>query len=188
MITSRHLWSLAGVISGLLIVTAIHWPWKPHLAKPHYDLHDKNPAIRAAAVRQLYDEHKIIQMLDDENADVRFLAVQRLAESGPDGAMALIPMLADENKMVRVEAARSLRSIGPSAYSAVCAGLQDEDPRIRVGCAKAAPYGKNDKEGGNWPAQMARDLAPFLRNLLNDEDPEVRENAAKALERVNSYR
>lgn len=187
MITSRHLWSLTGVISGLLIVTAIHWPWKPHLAKPHYDLHDKNPAIRAAAVPKLIgsdDERLVIEMLDDEDPDVRLLAVQKLGVDGPGGA-ALIRMLGDERKMVRREAIVILSYKRPGALAALEAGLQDKNPLIRSGSAQALFIDRYDKEQSYWKKEEAMNVIPILRDLLNDENAEVRENAVKALERIN---
>jgi HEAT repeat protein len=158
------------------------------------DLRDPNPAVRAAAVRALSRtdrRHLLIGMVEDEDADVRLLAVMRLGGPGPDApprCRALIDALDDQHAGVRREAARSLGAVGPSAWPALEQALQDKRPRLRAGAALALDLTCWEKDPDPWPAVQAKTVVPSLEKLLTDNDPEVRRNAAQALKDIDRCR
>jgi HEAT repeat protein len=85
---------------------------------------------------------------------------------------------------VRRAAAESLGASWPSTEKVLTDALTDSDPRVRAGAAFAlswVPDGMRDRE---VTAAQAEPLRPLLRNLLNDENSEVRRNASRALERI----
>jgi HEAT repeat protein len=184
---------LIGVLAGLAfwgvaaVVSAIAGVWHPGA---RYSLTDPNPAVRAAAVRELKrdgNEQLLIDRLRDEDPDVRLLAAQRLGREDASGAVlaALITALKDEHAGVRREAAWSLGKSGPNAWPHLRDALRDEDPRGRAGAALALSNAYRHKEPHPWPSQESKTLVPILNELVNDADPEVRRNAEAALHDVS---
>jgi HEAT repeat protein len=184
---------LIGVLAGLAfwgiaaVVAAIAGVWHPGA---RYSLTDPNPAVRAAAVRELErdgNEQLLIDRLKDEDADVRLLAAQRLGGPGTNAAAlaALVGALKDEHAGVRREAAWSLGESGPGAWPHLRDALCDEDPRVRAGAALALSDAYRHKEVHPWPSQESKALVPILNELVNDPDPEVRRNAEAALHYVS---
>jgi HEAT repeat protein len=126
---------LVVVVAGLLIVGVVAVVRRPH-ARWVARLGDENPAVRAAAIRAMAEEGNeklIIGMLEDEDADVRLVAVMELVREyhekderdkkydgrGTARAYALVPLLGDEHLGVRREVMRALRLLGPDARPAL---------------------------------------------------------------------
>lgn len=157
----KHPW-LIGVLAGLAfwgiagIVGAVSGVWHPGARD---SLTDPNPAVRAAAVRELKrdgNEQLLIDRLKDDDADVRLLAVQRLGERGlkrAERAAALFAALKDDDLSVRREAAWSLGGLGPDAEPLIQQAEQDEDPRVREGARLAAKHARDPKERLFWHRQ-----------------------------------
>jgi HEAT repeat protein len=157
---------------------------------PRAAFRDPNPAVRVAAIRALgwhEDASFLIPALRDENADVRLMAAMRLGGAGAGGterAKALVEALDDPHLGVRREASEALCSIGPKSGPVLCRALGDPRPRVRAGAARALS-GAGCGNDGRQRAPGERDTAlPLLRKLLADEDAEVRDNAATALQRI----
>jgi HEAT repeat protein len=152
-------------------------------------LHDPNPAVRAAAVRGLdvnADADRLLTTLEDGDSDVRLLSAMRLAErrSGtPDTVVALIKALKDRHAGVRRAAAEALGGWWPDTEKALTDALTDADPRVRAGAAFALSWAHSSRDERVVTAAQAERLRPLLRELLNDENAEVRQNASRALGR-----
>ncbi|HKI34089.1 MAG TPA: HEAT repeat domain-containing protein [Gemmataceae bacterium] len=179
---------LAAVVSGVLVIV---------FRSPRVDaeLRDPNPAVRAAAVRRLNvdsDADRLLSSLKDDDSDVRLLSAMRLGArpSGKPGigaerkAPALIEALKDRHAGVRRAAAESLGELWPATEKALTEALTDSDPRVRAGAAFALSWAPNGMSGREVTAAQAEPLLPLLHDLLNDEDSEVRQNAARALEQI----
>jgi HEAT repeat protein len=115
---------------------------------------------------------------------VRLLAIERLGDSGRNGAVALVHLLNDDHAGVRREAAWSLGHIGSDAWPPIKEALQDEKPRVRAGAALALANVYHDKGNDRWPSREREAIVPILSKLLTDQDPEVGRNAKEALERI----
>jgi HEAT repeat protein len=188
-------WATAAVAFGPPIVAfaIVFWPWHPRWEEA---LRDPNPAVRAAALRKMSrdgNEQLLIDALKDENADVRFLAAEKLRGQGPKGAeraSALCRALEDDRYWVRREAAWSLSWIGPEAWPALREALNDENPLVKAGAALALRDACHHKESRDcpWPARESEAVAPELRRLRSDADPEVSRRAQKALDEILWYR
>jgi HEAT repeat protein len=150
-------------------------------------LSDENPAVRAAAIRAMGwygDANLLSEALRDENADVRLLAAQHLGGRGPQGerrAAALVDALKDSHAGVRQAAAESLCSIGPESAQALIKSVSDPDPRVRAGAALALGDVGLSKESRQRAPDEVQTITPLLNKLLDDEDAEVRRNAATTL-------
>jgi HEAT repeat protein len=149
-------------------------------------LHDANPGVRLAAVRDLDRDagvDRLIDALNDEDADVRMVAANRLGQGDRHAEKktpALVEALRDRHPCVRREAALSLGMIGPPAVPALCEALHDADPRVRAGAALALGNGK-PKEPPDWGPDGARIVVPALSKALKDDNADVRRLAAQAL-------
>jgi HEAT repeat protein len=101
-------------------------------------------------------------------------------EHAPDPIRRLIAKLSDEDRFERVEAARQLGRLGPEATAAVPAllrALGHQDKWLRVAAAQAL--------GSLGPAaEPVGPVAFALRRAMQDEDPDVRNAAAEALQKV----
>jgi HEAT repeat protein len=187
----RHV-TAAGVVLavavGVVLILAI--PTR----KLDAELRDPNPAVRAAAVRSLdaeTDSDRLLAALKDENADVRLLSVMQLGNRRPERkaplteqeAAGLIEALKDHHMSVRREAAEVLARLWPCSEAAVIRGLKDSDAYARAGAALAVSQAPDGRLGREVTPVQEESLQPLLRDLLNDEDPEVRANAALALYR-----
>jgi HEAT repeat protein len=175
---------------GLILVVAALILWIPHCPRAS-SVRGEGPAARAAAIRKLDrfgNEHLLIEALQDEDADVRILAAGRLAGLGPKGAeraRALVRALGDRHAGVRREAAWSLGLIGQDALPPVRDALASEDPTVRAAAVLTIEMGLSHKGGGPWPARELESVAPVLRELLKDPDPQVRHNAGRAMKRLD---
>jgi HEAT repeat protein len=148
---------------------------------------DANPAVRAEAIRAMGwhgDAAVLIEALRDENADVRLLAAEDLGGSDlTDGRQtgALIAALSDPHAGVRRAAAESLLSIGPESAPALIKALTDPDPRVRAAAALALGDFGLDRGWRRRAPDELQTVTPLLNKLLDDEDAEVRRNAAHTL-------
>jgi HEAT repeat protein len=148
---------------------------------------DENPAVRVEAIRAMGwhgDANVFIDALRDENADVRLLAAEHLG--GGDfkderQSAALIAALKDPHAGVRRVAAESLLSIGPESAPALIKALTDPDPRVRAGAALALGDVRLDRGWRRRAPDEGQTITPLLKTLLDDEDAEVRRNAADTL-------
>jgi HEAT repeat protein len=156
-------------------------------------LHDPSPMARLAAIDSLLriDKTRIDEaapvLLDLSQKpyflDVRFKAVRGLVEHAPEKAKALVPWLSieltDVNPDARLEAATLLAHLEPErtrhTVLAVLPALWSPDLRVR---------GKVVRALGSLEAK-AREAVPAIVHLLQDDVPEVREEAAKALRAID---
>lgn len=121
----------------------------------------------------------LAEALRNPSAETRYHVARALARVGPGAAPAtqtLTQILADEDWEVRMEAAWALAAIGPAARDAVPAlivALRDGNTEVRRSAAWSIGH-----VGG---AQAA---ASALREALKDPDREVRDAAARVLERI----
>jgi len=156
-------------------------------------LHDPNPAVRAAAVRSLdtdSETDRLLAALKDENPDVRLLSAMRLGgyhySSNPQNpekrALALIEALKDGHAGVRRSAAYSLAELWPTSEDILTAALKDRDPRVRAGAVVAIRHvpSVRIKDRNGISRAQAKELLHRVEPLLDDEDAEVRDYAAKA--------
>jgi HEAT repeat protein len=165
--------------------------WPRSRTRTSVRLDDESPAVRAAAIRSFRgDRRLLVKMLDDEDSDVRQVAVMALVEpyqeneggSGAERARALVRALGDERLSVRREAAWSLSWLGPGSWPVLREAMEDKNPRIRAGAALALTYGHPMRET-RWSWRNEGGFRPLLERLTTDPDPEVRKNATKALGR-----
>jgi HEAT repeat protein len=147
------------------------------------ELQHEDPAIRAAAVRALAragKRERLRDCLDDEDPDVRLLAVQRVG--GDDVIALLIRALADPHAGIRRDTAGRLWEARPSSVPALTEALGDANPRVRAGAALAlSNFVRWKKDVRELKSDEAERVAPPLCLLLKDPDAEVRRNAARAL-------
>jgi HEAT repeat protein len=159
------------------------------------DLRDPNPAVRAAAVRRLdvnSDTDRLLSSLKDDDSDVRLLSAMRLGErysrrpaTGAERlAPALIEALKDRHAGVRRAAAEALAEWWPGTEKALTDALTNSDRRVRAGAALALSWAHSVRDDREVTAAQAESLRPVLRELLNDEDSDVRQNAAQALKGI----
>jgi HEAT repeat protein len=153
------------------------------------DPRDTNPAVRVAAIRDVKESihiNLLIEALHDEDAEVRMVAVQRLhwqAREAANSVPSLIETLKDKHAGIRLEAAKTLSEIGPPAGKALIEALRNPDSLVRSGAALAlAGVGKAMGLGRVRADGEAEAIVPILKELLQDEDLEVRRNAAHTLE------
>jgi HEAT repeat protein len=99
-------------------------------------------------------------------------------------AAALVDLLKDRHAGVRRIAAETLGWMWPGSESALTAALKDSNPRVRAGAAFAMSRALVAREEREVTPEQAAVVLPLLRDLLNDEDAEVRRNAAEALGRL----
>ena len=120
---------------------------------------------------------ELIQVVKDNDVDLRYVAADALDEIGPPAVPVLIQALKDGEEVLRERAAEALGRIGPGAKHAVPALIQvlkDQDSRVRVAAAWAL--------GRIGPA--AKDALPALNELLKDEFKDGREAAEEALKKI----
>jgi HEAT repeat protein len=181
----RRLYCIGILLVILAVGASARWYWGRDPAK---QLREMTPAERVAAIRDTggnADVDFLLAALKDEDADVRIVAAQHLHRDGWRGAeraAALVAALRDPHTGVRREAAESLCRIGPDASSALCEALKDPDPRVRAGAALAlgdVGFGMGDRRPRAKGEEQI--IEPILKELLNDDDPEVRKNAAHTL-------
>jgi HEAT repeat protein len=180
----------AGPVLLVFCVWRVHHAlWSPQNAR----LDDENPAVRAAAIRSLPprgNEDLVIKMLEDEDADVRLVAVMALdwgnnadAGSVAKRARAFVRALGDELLHVRREAAWALSWLGSASWPALREALEDQNPRIRAGAALSFTYRHPKEESTLLWEEKRIDFYSLLERLTNDPDAEVCKYARKALGR-----
>jgi vesicle coat complex subunit len=174
------------LVAGMWVAASWWRSWRV----PRLD--DESPGVRAAAIRALPrkgNEARLIQMLEDEDSDVRLVAIMALVEPyherendcGALRARALVRALGDDQLSVRREAAWSLSFLGPDSWPVLREALEDDNPRVRAGAALALTY-RHPKAPNTWPSkQQLEDFRRLLQRLTADSDPEVRHNATVAL-------
>ncbi len=146
-------------------------------------LEDKDPGVRATAVVTLASSAPDMglqaarSLLGDPDPSVRAASARILGESGdPSLVGVLARAFEDPDWQVRQQAVASAASLGgAAASSALLAALTDPVGVVRLAAVRGLGRlgGKGEGEGEGLP-----DLA---RLILEDEDWEVRVEAAKAL-------
>jgi hypothetical protein len=152
--------------------------WKKHW------LSDPNPAVRAYAIRSFHlDDRVLLNALQDDDPDVRLLATARF---GSNRIETFIQLLNDENPSVRREAAWKISYFGPTSWPILRGVLNEGNSRERAGVALALRDAfRNRSDYRCWPSNEKKEIIPILRNLLNDEDQEVRRNVERTLEVID---
>ena len=137
----------------------------------------------------------ILGRLDDPAPEVREEAARTLGRIGAvDAVEPLIRRLRDPNSTIRPEAAAALGQIGDRrAVPALEEGLASPLPEIKTACARAleAIQRPRDSSGTTQALRAVEDPSDGLTvsdivRRLDDPDPEVRDEAARALGRVGS--
>lgn len=147
--------------------------------------HDANPDAWAAAEKELTDlggaaASTLAKHLKDDDPLARELAVQYLAQLGPDAAEAaeeLVAALNDSSPMVRVNAAATLLALNASvdaAQSVLSELLASEDPTVRLPAAISL---------SSIEATTAEAIAT-LTDLLTASDSSIRRTAVETLGRL----
>jgi HEAT repeat protein len=155
----------------------------------------------------------LIRALSHPNNDVRRAAAKGLGRAGrylnQEAISALERATADQDEFVMIYATEALGAVGPAAISALCNVLRDRpDPEgIYYHVAQAlirvrdvgilARLMKDDSVHVRRTASYALTMATFeeidwnaipaLAEAMLDEDGQVRENAARALERIGRF-
>ena len=129
----------------------------------------------ASAGAEVADFPKLIDALQDKGDRVRWDAILRLSDQGPDAVPHLIAALKHENEHVRRGAARALGQIGPRAMAAAPALIEasdDPDDRVRgvVGFVLSLQSGPLDKSA-----------VPLLVDCLDHRRLGVRQYAIRSL-------
>lgn len=142
---------LISCYAAALFVPIIAVPWIT-LSLPDWrnapTLDDPNPAVRVAALRAIGSRGHVdllIRGLQDEDADVRYVAAVELPARGRDAGShvkELIALLKDEHKHVRGAAIGTLNAIGVPANPAL---LECSD-RSRSAC----PFRRTCEFGACW--------------------------------------
>ena len=123
---------------------------------------------------------RLIDLLHDDDSEVRWRAAMTLGKIGPAARVAvpkLVDALKDEDALVREHAAEALGEIGPDAREAVPAlavALRDPDARVRRDAVRSL---------GQIGA-AAKAAVPDMRLLLDDKEERVWKAARTALKQV----
>jgi ABC-type transporter Mla subunit MlaD len=96
----------------------------------------------------------------------------------------LMASLKDSHRGVRREAAEALHHIGAAAAPTLIEALGDPDPRIRAEAASAVSVVATTERRAPSADELAS-AASALENVLQDEDAEVRKNAANSLDYIH---
>jgi HEAT repeat protein len=124
----------------------------------------------------------LAEALRDTNPEVRRETAHVLQRMGPEakGAVpALAEALGSSERSLRESAAAALRAMGPEAVGAVpelVRGLEVGDDSFRITCCRTLVTIGSE----------AREAIPALEERTHDEDQEVRDAAAQALEHIRS--
>lgn len=145
-------------------------------------MRDVSPRVRRRAARAIGDQgpaaqaalQLLISGLKDPDPSVRRDCVGALGRLGPaaqSAAAAMVPLLSDPEARTRAVIAVALKRIGRGAVPALLSGLQANDPDLRGRCVTLL-------------GQIAPDdpqVREALRELNDDENPEVRERLDEAM-------
>ena len=164
-------------------------------------LNDDVPAIRTGAaevlgkIKDSRATEPLIQALKDETWGVREKAAEALGRIKDSRAVEpLIQALKDETWGVRETAIEALSRIGKSAVVPLVEALEDEDAGVRTETARALqelrwrPKNHSHKASysiarKDWDelVRLGRPAVASLIKVLKDEEPRVREKAARTL-------
>lgn len=138
--------------------------------------HTVFPGEKAAETLIAFGPHAVeplISALKDKNLDIRRMAASILGNiKDPRAVSPLTVALNDENRNVRMMAAWSLAQIGTPSIESLVAALRDGDSPARGDAAWA--LGK---------IKHPRAVEPLIE-ALEDEKPDIQQDAAKALEKI----
>lgn len=136
----------------------VSWPGQPY-AIPQQDFSTVAGCIAA---------------LRSPNLATRYLAFEKLSESGADAEPALAEMFQDDpNPRFRARALWLLGQIAGKAQHSVDVAIADQDPDIRI-------------TGLRLARRMELDIVPVVKALAADESPQVRRECAIALRHCRS--
>ena len=158
-------------------------------------------AVRALRTMDGASSHiaidEMVHRLDDPDPEVREEAARALGRIGlsdPEAVDALVSRLRDSQSTIRPDAAQALGQIGdPRAIPALVEGLACPLPEVQDACAHALQAIKKPVRSTRTARAIRRmeDASDGLTvtdlvGRLDDPDPMVREEAARALGRVGS--
>ena len=125
-------------------------------------------------------ESKVIALLDQGNAGVRYLAVKTLGAMGSRTALPkLEKLVTDRHEMLRLAGVDAVGEIGQfKSYPVLLARLKDPEEKKSVRLHAGEALGK---------LGAALDVVPELIKLLSDEDVNYREMAVKSIARLVGY-
>ena len=161
-------------------------PAGPEAVPPLRDLLGSDNAVPALRALARYGDKaaavvpRAIELLRDEDSEVRWNAARTLGKIGPaakEAVPALTAAMHDREALVREHAAEALGDIGAAAKDAVpdlIVALKDPDPRVRRDVVRS--LGQIGPE--------ARSAGEAIRPLLKDKDAKVRKAAIIALEQI----
>lgn len=120
----------------------------------------------------------LLRALRESDDQGRYWAAVGLCEAGPEAEAAipaLLELRTDRDIRVREMAGSALEAVGKAAVPALIRGLRHDDLYVRGEAVRLL--------GRLGPD--ARDAAPHLKRLLDDEDPFIGKAAAAALSKVS---
>ena len=155
----------------------------------------------------------LIRTLSHPDDEVRRAAAQGLGRGGrglnQDAILALERAMTDQDKLVRIYAAEALGMVGPAAVPALCnvlrgcPDMEDISYHVARALVRVGDVGilarlmkddsvhvrraASDALGTAGFEKTARHAIPALAEALSDEDGQVREHAARALERIGTH-
>ncbi|CAN5853311.1 hypothetical protein BH24BAC1_BH24BAC1_04900 [soil metagenome] len=106
-----------------------------------------------------------VKALQSPNLSTRYLAWEKLHGWGPQAEKALLTLWQDENPRMRARAFWLLAKIEGRGSHYVNLALKDQNPNIRMAGLRAAQ-------------QLDMPMAPLVKTLVRDPDPQVRREAA----------
>jgi AAA family ATP:ADP antiporter len=141
---------------------------------------DARQVLLSLELLTAYGEGKLVPplLLHHENAEVRCKTLEVLAEAGRTDALALIEQrMTDDDPEVRSVAIRTVAALrGESAAEMMLRRLADPDLRLRA-AAVACLANHSDRT-------VVERALDSLNRMVADDDPAVREEAAKALGQI----
>jgi HEAT repeat protein len=169
---------LAAIVISFAILFGIE-----RVRNPGFDARDPDPAIRAAAVKEVWRNGErdgvLLESLKDEDPDVRLLAVTALqgACSDPEKRIgALIPLLRESSGPIRRKTIWCLASF--NLDPPLIAALGDQDPLVRSGLLDAlADTSLWNTKRGRSPGRLKDSIQTFAKIARDDPDADVRKLA-----------
>ena len=122
----------------------------------------------------------LLDVLDDEDENVRLEAVEAIGERADESYLeGLSELLDDDDYRIRVSALRAFRRIGgATGVRAIVRSLEDSDQRVRREAATGLTVIQE--------TEALKTFSQSISALLNNSDPYIRGQAARALGRMKA--